>query len=31
MELMADIPDAGRPYPVLLVQVKQEIDDVEGV
>jgi hypothetical protein len=31
MELTDDIPDTGRPYPVLLVQVKQEIDDVEGV
>jgi hypothetical protein len=30
MELTAKIPDTGRPYPVLLVQVKQELDDVEG-
>jgi hypothetical protein len=31
MKLTADIPDTGRPYPVLLVQVKQEIDDIEGI
>jgi hypothetical protein len=31
MELAADIPNTGRPYPVLLVQVKQELVDVEGI
>jgi hypothetical protein len=29
--VLGDVPDTGIPYPVLFVQVKQEIDDVEGV
>jgi hypothetical protein len=31
MAPMADVPDTDRPHPVLLVQVKQELDDVDGV
>jgi hypothetical protein len=31
MELTADVPYTERPYPVLLVQVKQELDDEESI
>jgi hypothetical protein len=30
-DLLGDMPDTGRTYPVLLVEDKYEIDDAEGV
>jgi hypothetical protein len=31
LDLTVDVADTARPYPVLLVQVKQELDDVESI
>jgi hypothetical protein len=30
-KMALDVPDTDRPHPVLLVQVKQELDDVDSV